>query len=362
MTFSPEVLADPVALTRALVDIESVSGNEKEITDAVEAALRTNPDLQVERDGNVVLGRTGAPRPGARHVVLAGHLDTVPIADNLPSRIEGDLMWGCGTGDMKSGAALALHLAVTLADPAYDISYVFYDCEEVEEERNGLKRIAASRADWLQADLAILLEPTHGLVEAGCQGTMRIVARAEGKRAHSARSWFGANAIHAAAEILDRLKAYQARTVEIDGCTYREGLNAVGIAGGVAGNVIPDECEVTINYRFAPDRDEAAAEQHLRELFDGYAVKVIDSAPGALPGLSAAVSQEFLAAVGQPPKGKLGWTDAARFSALGVPALNYGPGDPNLSHTREEHVEIPLIRQGADTLRRWLSRAGSPGG
>ncbi|MQA27111.1 MAG: succinyl-diaminopimelate desuccinylase [Micromonosporaceae bacterium] len=356
MTFSSEVLADPVALTRALVDIESVSGDEKEITDAVEVALRSNPDLLVERDGNVVLARSGSPRPDSQRVILAGHLDTVPIADNLPARVDGDLMYGCGTGDMKSGAALALHLAVTLSSPAYDISYVFYDCEEVESDRNGLNRIAAARPEWLLADLAILLEPTHGLVEAGCQGSMRVDVRAEGKRAHSARSWFGVNAIHGAGEILDRLKAYQPRTVEIDRCTYREGLNAVGISGGVAGNVIPDMCDVMVNYRFAPDRDEAAAEQHMREVFDGYAVKMTDSAPGALPGLSADVSQKFLAAVGQPPRAKLGWTDAARFSALGVPALNYGPGDPNLSHTRDEHVEIPLIRQGAETLRRWLSR------
>jgi succinyl-diaminopimelate desuccinylase len=178
---------------------------------------------------------------------------------------------------------------------------------------------------------------------------------ATGRRAHSARSWLGANAIHAAGPVLTRLGDYAARTVTIDGCTYREGLNAVRIAGGVAGNVIPDECRVEVNYRFAPDRSEEAAVAHVRELFDGFGVEITDSAPAALPGLSAAPAKEFLDAIGEPPRAKLGWTDVARFAALGVPALNFGPGDPNLAHTREEHVEIPKIRAGADVLRRWIS-------
>lgn len=355
MTFTPDVLADPVALTRALVDIESVSGNEREITDAVEAALRANPALEVRRDGNVVLARTDLGRE--QRVALAGHLDTVPVAGNLPSRVEGEVIHGCGTADMKSGAAVALHLAVTVTDPAYDMSYLFYDCEEVEADRNGLNRIAQQRPDWLHADFALLLEPTYGLVEAGCQGSLRVQVPSTGVRAHSARSWLGVNAIHAAAEVLDRLRGYQARTVEIDGCVYREGLNAVDIRGGVAFNVIPDECVIEVNYRFAPDRDEAAALAHLREVFDGYALTVVDSAPGALPGLTAPAAQKFLATVGQPPRAKLGWTDVARFSALGVPALNFGPGDPNLAHKPEESVEIPRIRDCAEVLRRWLGRA-----
>ncbi|HEX2419832.1 MAG TPA: succinyl-diaminopimelate desuccinylase [Micromonosporaceae bacterium] len=354
MTLTPDILADPVALTRVLVDIQSVSGNEREITDAVESALRSNPGLRVSRDGNVVLARTNLGRP--RRVVLAGHLDTVPVADNLPSRLDGDLIHGCGTADMKAGVAVALHLAVTLTDPSYETSYLFYDCEEVESERNGLNRIARQRPDWLRADFALLLEPTYGLVEAGCQGTIRVAVRVEGVRAHSARGWLGVNAIHATADVLDRLRRYHARTVDIDGCVYREGLNAVQISGGVAGNVIPDECTVAMNYRFAPDRDEAAALAHLQEVFDGYAVELVDSAPGALPGLAAPVARRFLAAVGQPARAKLGWTDVSRFAALGVPALNFGPGDPDLAHKPEERVEIPRIRDCAEVLRRWLTK------
>jgi succinyl-diaminopimelate desuccinylase len=263
-------------------------------------------------------------------------------------------MHGCGTSDMKSGVALALHLAVAATEPRYDVTYLFYEAEEVEAERNGLHLVSAAHPEWLRADFAVLLEPTYGAVEAGCQGTMRVAVRATGRRAHSARSWLGVNAIHGMGEVLGRLTAYEARIVTIDGCAYREGLNAVRIRGGVAGNVIPDRCEVDVNYRFAPDRSPAEAEAHLRELFAGFDVEVTDSAPGAPPGLSAEPAREFLAAVGTAPTGKLGWTDVSRFAALGIPALNFGPGDPNLAHTREEHVELSRIRAGADVLRRWL--------
>jgi succinyl-diaminopimelate desuccinylase len=351
---TPEILADPVALTRALVDIESVSGDEGEITDQVEAALRGCAWLRVERVGHTIAARTELGRP--QRVVLAGHLDTVPLADNVPSRVDGELIYGCGTSDMKSGVALALHLAVSLPAPRYDITYLFYECEEVESARNGLYLLAQRAPEQLtDADFALLLEPTYGLAEAGCQGTLRAVVRVDGRRAHSARSWLGVNAIHAAAPVLARLAEYQPRSVTIDGCTYREGLNAVRISGGVAGNVIPDECLIQVNYRFAPDRTEAQAADHVREVLPGYEIDVIDSAPAALPGLSAAPAKEFLQVVGGPPQAKLGWTDVARFAALGVPALNFGPGDPNLAHTRDEHVEIPQILAGADVLRRWLA-------
>jgi succinyl-diaminopimelate desuccinylase len=356
-----DVLADPVALTRTLVDVESVSGGEKEITDLVESALREAPHLSVDRVGNVLRARCRPARPsharpgGTTHAILAGHLDTVPVHENLPARIEGDLMWGCGTSDMKSGAALALHLAVTVPDPVFDVTYLFYDCEEVEAERNGLRRISVSHPSWLAADFAILLEPTYGLVEAGCQGTMRATVRVRGVRAHTARSWRGVNAIHEAGGVLDRLRGYSARRVTIDGCEFREGLNAIGIRGGVAGNVVPDVCEVDVNYRFAPDRSEADALSHLIDVFAGFEVELADSAPGALPGLTARPARAFLEAVGGEPVGKLGWTDVARFAALGVPALNYGPGDPSLAHTRDERVEISKIVNGAAVLGRWLT-------
>ena len=344
---------EPGALTAALCDIPSVSGSEREIADAVQEALRGLAHLSVVRDGNAVVARTDLGR--AERVVLAGHLDTVPIHENLPTRVQGSRLLGCGTCDMKSGVAIQLALAAAVPAPNRDVTYVFYDNEEVEAELNGLGRIARRHADWLAADFAILLEPSGAVVEGGCQGTMRVQVSTHGTRAHSARSWKGKNAIHAAGEVLDRLKDYHAAVVEIDGLTYREGLNAVGISGGVAGNVIPDLCTVTVNFRFAPSRSTAQAEAHVRTVFDGFDTAVVDVAPGALPGLTQPAAAAFVAAVGGRPRAKLGWTDVARFSAVGVPAVNYGPGDPSVAHMREEYVDLPAIRDCYDRLYRWLT-------
>ncbi len=350
-----DLTADPVTLTAALVDMPSVSGEETALADAVQTALAAQaPHLRLLRSGNTVLARTDRGRP--RRVLLAGHLDTVPIADNLPARRWGDLLYGCGTSDMKSGDAMILHLAATVADPVHDLTVVLYDCEEVEAARNGLGRIEREHPEWLVAELAILGEPTNGLVEAGCQGTLRVTVRTAGRRAHSARSWLGDNAIHAAGEVLARLVGYRPRSVEIDGCTYREGLQAVRIGGGVAGNVVPDACEVQINFRFAPDRSLPDAQQHVREVLEGFDLEFTDGARGALPGLDEPAAREFLETIGVAPVAKYGWTDVSRFAARGIPALNFGPGDPNLAHTREEHVRADQITACTEVLRRYLTR------
>ncbi|MBL1095914.1 succinyl-diaminopimelate desuccinylase [Streptomyces coffeae] len=346
---------DAARLTARLVDFPSVSGDEKALADAVEQVLRALPHLTVDRDGDAVVARTNLGR--AERVVLAGHLDTVPIADNVPSRLdENGVLWGCGTSDMKSGVAVQLRVAATVPEPNRDLTFVFYDHEEVAAELNGLGRLVRNHPEWLAGDFAVLLEGTEGQVEAGCQGTLRVRVSTQGHRAHSARSWLGRNAIHEAAPVLERLAAYTARQVDIDGLVYREGLNAVGIEGGHATNVIPDSCAVTVNYRFAPDRSEEEALAHVREVFDGFAVEVTDSAPGALPGLSHPSAAAFVDTLGVAVAPKFGWTDVARFSALGVPAVNYGPGDPKLAHTREEHVSTAAILLAEERLRAWLTR------
>jgi succinyl-diaminopimelate desuccinylase len=256
---------------------------------------------------------------------------------------------------MKSGVAVALRLAARLTQPRPDVTYVFYDCEEVEAERNGLLRVSRNRPDLLQGDFAVLMEPTGALIEGGCQGTMRAEVTTRGKRAHSARSWMGSNAIHTAGGILDLLRSYQPREPEVDGLVYHEGLNAVGISGGVAGNVIPDECTVTVNYRFAPDRSEEEAAAHVREVFAGYEVEITDSAPAARPGLDHPAAAPLLAAVAGAPRAKFGWTDVARFALLGMPALNYGPGDPMLAHSPDEHVPVAQIAECEATMEAWLT-------
>jgi succinyl-diaminopimelate desuccinylase len=354
VTVNLDLTGGPVELTAALVDIPSVSEDEAVIAGVVEAALRAQaPHLEVVRSGNSVLARSSLGRPS--RVVLAGHLDTVPVNENLPLTRSDGVLHGLGTVDMKGGDAVMLHLAATLPQPRHDVTFVFYDCEEIEADRNGLGRIERDLPEWLAGDLAIVCEPSNAVVEAGCQGTMRIEVRTTGRRAHTARGWMGSNAIHALNGALATLAAYEARTVDIDGCVYREGLQAVRVAGGVSGNVVPDEAVLTVNHRFAPDRDPAAAEAHLREVFAGYEVTVTDVAPGALPGLSAPAAAELITAAGGTPVAKLGWTDVARFAALGMPAVNFGPGDPTLAHTQQEHVEIAQITRCAEVLRTFLS-------
>ena len=351
-----DLAADPIALTAALVDIPSVSRDERVIADAVEAALREQADgFEVIRNGNAVLARTNRGLPS--RVILAGHLDTVPIADNVPSRRDGEILHGCGTVDMKSGDAVFLHLAATVRDLTQDVTLIFYDCEEISAEFNGLGRIERELPQWLAGDVAILGEPTGGFIEAGCQGTLRIRLTAGGTRAHSARSWLGDNAIHKLGPALDRLAKYEARSVDIDGCVYREGLSAVRIDGGVAGNVVPDAATVDVNFRFAPDRTVAAATEHVREVFDGLdlGVELTDSASGALPGLAAPAAAALVEAAGGEVRAKYGWTDVSRFAALGIPAVNYGPGDPNLAHTRGEHVPVAQITDVTAVLRAYLT-------
>ncbi|MCX5310889.1 succinyl-diaminopimelate desuccinylase [Streptomyces sp. NBC_00154] len=352
-----DLTLDGPALTARLVDFPSVSGDEKELADAIETALRALPHLAVDRYGNNVVARTQLGR--AERVVLAGHIDTVPIADNVPSRLdENGVLWGCGTSDMKSGVAVQLRIAATVPEPNRDLTFVFYDNEEVAAHLNGLGHVADAHPDWLEGDFAVLLEPSDGQVEGGCQGTLRVFLRTEGERAHSARSWMGSNAIHAAAPILGRLAAYEPRRPVIDGLEYREGLNAVRIEAGVANNVIPDACTVVVNYRYAPDRSAEEALAHVHEVFADCGVvefTVDDHSGAAMPGLSHPAAKAFMAAVGGTAQPKFGWTDVSRFGALGVPAVNYGPGDALLAHKRNEHVAVDRITHCEERLRSWLT-------
>ena len=346
-------------LTAALCDVPSVSGDEAVLADAVEAALADHGHLRVDRSGDTVVARTGRSR--GERVIVAGHLDTVPVARNLPTRRDGRMLWGRGTVDMKGGVAVALRLAAHVPEPVRDVTYIFYDNEEVEADRSGLARVADRHPEWLTADFAVLMEPTSAQVEGGCNGTLRVAVTIRGRAAHSARWWMGSNAVHAAGEVLDRLRDYVPAEVEVDGLVYREGLNAVDIRGGIAGNVVPDVCVVTVNYRFAPIRSEEDALAHLREIFHGYELRTLDSSPGAVPGLNHPAAAAFVAAVGAEPRPKYGWTDVARFSALGVPAVNYGPGDANLAHADDEHVDVREVQHCEDRMRAWLTSAPARG-
>ncbi len=345
-------------LTAALIDIPSVSHDEEQIADLIEGALRAYAHVEVTRIGNSVIATNHSNR--SDRVVIAGHLDTVPANANLPHHRENDRIYGVGACDMKGGIAIALQLAATVVDPVRDITFIFYEAEEVSSEFNGLEKISVRAPEFLEADFAVLMEPSNANIEAGCQGTIRATVTTKGERAHSARSWMGKNAIHQAREILEILDNYEPASPVIDGLTFREGLNAVAINGGIAGNVIPDVCTVTVNFRYAPDTSAHAAITHLRELFVGFDVEIIDQAPGALPGLAHPAAQAFLAATGALVAPKFGWTDVARFSAMGTPAVNYGPGDPSIAHSHGEFVQVEELMSVSRNLRSWLTGPGSP--
>lgn len=364
-TLTLNLQADVASLTEELVNIASVSGAEKQIADAVEAALSKCEWLTVTRISNTVIAQTNLGR--ASRVILAGHLDTVPAADNtlavrrsagehLPTGtiVDRDVIFGLGSCDMKGGVAVALWAAAHIAEPRFDVTYVFYECEEVDSARNGLTLLAAQHPELLKADIAVLLEPSNASIEAGCQGTLRMRINAVGQRAHSARSWFGVNAIHALKPVLDVLDNYEARRVVVDGLEYREGLNAVKISGGVAGNVVPDAASIEINYRYAPSVTADQAQARMQELFADFNLEVLDNAHGALPGLDNPALKELVDLVDGNVAPKFGWTDVARFAALGIPAVNLGPGDPNLAHARDEHVSVDDLTRCQSVITKWL--------
>ena len=358
--------ADIAALTTDLVNIPSVSGNEAALASAIFVELSKCDWLEVHRFKNSVVAKTNLGKES--RVIVAGHIDTVPVADNekavlvpsgkgLPSDgtiVPEDVVFGLGSCDMKGGVAVALRAAVSIENPQFDVTYIFYECEEVDSERNGLTLIAAEHPEWLTADIAVLLEPSNANIEAGCQGTLRAKISTTGTRAHSARSWLGDNAIHNLGDILARLNAYEPAKVMIDGLEYREGLNAVQVTGGIAGNVIPDSATVDVNYRYAPSTSGKQAEAHIREVFDGFLVEFVENVSGAMPGLDRPALADLVSRVGGKVAPKFGWTDVARFSAMGVPAVNLGPGDPGLAHSRNEHVSVAQLKQCEETVFDWL--------
>jgi succinyl-diaminopimelate desuccinylase len=349
-------VTDLLAGTAELVDIASVSHDERAIADHVEERLRAVPWLSVDRVEDNVVARTELGR--SSRLILAGHTDTVPANGNDRARVDGDELWGLGSADMKSGLAVMLELASRLDEPAVDLTYAFYVCEEVAREHNGLSRLFALRPDLMAGDVAILGEPTGGAVEAGCQGVLKIAVTLQGERAHSARPWMGVNAIHRLGPLLELVAGFGGREPEVDSCRYREALQAVQVSGGVAANVVPDVATVLLNHRFAPDRNADEALAAVADLIapaldqsKGDTVELVEAAPAAPPGLRHPVLARLVEATGSPARAKLGWTDVALFAERGIPATNFGPGDPTLAHTASERV----LRSDIERVYRVLS-------
>ncbi len=355
---------DLLALTAALVEVPSVSHHEALLADLVEARLRARaPRLSVERFENNVVARTTLGR--SRRVVLAGHLDTVPANDNERAEIVGSTLRGLGAADMKGGLAAMLALAEAASHDseglALDLTVVFYEGEEVADEFNGLGRLFTHRPELAAGDFAVALEPTDGRVEAGCQGTIHLRVTTNGARAHSARPWMGDNAIHAMVPVVERVSAFGTPRVEIDGLEYREAMQVVRIEGGIANNVVPDRCSIVVNRRYAPRMTlEHAVEESIALLVGDTTsaskpeVELVAASGGAHPNLGDPLVAGFIRHTGVEVLPKLGWTDVARFAAHGIPAVNFGPGDPAIAHTAGEWVDGGAIERCRDLLDRYL--------
>jgi succinyl-diaminopimelate desuccinylase len=342
---------DLLALTADLVAMPSESRAEGPITDWFQAELEAVGGLEVTRVGDNVVART--TQGHSTRLILAGHTDTVPANDNATPRIEGDTLWGLGSTDMKGGLAVMLDLARTVPEPAVDVTYVFYAREEIAAAESGLEELFQARPDLLVGDVALLGEPTTGVIEAGCQGTMRLEVTITGARAHTARPWMGRNAVHRLGEVLTRVAGTEWRRPVIDGCEYREALQAVAVEGGVAANVVPDRAILTLNHRFAPDRTADEAESAVRAvvepvLEDGDAIERVDVASGAAPGLGHPLLASLIERNDLEVRAKLGWTDVARFAARGIPGANFGPGEATIAHSADERLDRePLDRTAA---------------
>ncbi|MGD0056069.1 MAG: succinyl-diaminopimelate desuccinylase [Acidimicrobiales bacterium] len=348
--------------TLELVEINSVSRQEAAIASFIEDRLRTNPSLDVERVGDNVVARTTGMH--ATRLLVAGHTDTVP-GDPVQARVEGEVLRGLGACDMKGSLAVMLELATAPAVRAIEVTWVFYAREEIARSESGLLEIAQLRPDLLDASAAVLAEPTGGAVEAGCQGTLRVNVELAGTRAHTARPFMGRNALHRLGQLLYRVAAYEPRTVTIDGVDFTEQLQAVSVGGGVAPNVVPDIATCSLNHRVAPDRTSDEALAWLRDYLGDCIepddlIEVSDWAPSAPPSLSNERIQSLVALTGRAARGKMGWTDVATFAELGVPATNFGAGDPRLAHHRDEYVTLGELDAFARALGLWLAQPGAP--
>lgn len=358
-------MTDLLAATAELVAIPSLSQQESALADHLEVKLGQAPWLSVTRLGDNLVARTELGRP--QRLALAGHLDTVPPNGNEGARLEGDVLWGVGSADMKAGLAVMADLALSLPEPSCDLTFVFYTAEEIARQHSGLLAIAAASPALVDdADAAIICEPTGSLVEAGCQGVLKAEVAVYGESAHVARPWTGDNAVHRLAAVIDLISKWPAREPEIDGCAYRESLQVVGVSGGGPWNVLPASAHLRLNYRFAPDLTVEQAAESLRRivlpmLANKGTLSVVDSAPAAPPALAHPLLAQLVQASGGKATAKLGWTDAAFFAERGVPAANFGPGDPELAHKSDERVTRQSLQQARRVLGHLLGPTGNGG-
>ena len=338
-----------------LIDIPSVTGDEQAICDHVSERLTRNaPHLTLERVNNSLLAAGAGDGP---LVVLAGHLDTVPPQGQSPAQIDGDRMHGLGASDMKGGVAVMLHLMEeTHPGWPYRLAAVFYEAEEGKFANNGLEPVL-NRFAWLsEAKFGVLLEPSDGEIQAGCNGVMNARVTFTGKSSHSARPWWGENAISKAGAWLANMHTRRPAPVNLDGLVFKEVMSVTLARGGLAANIIPPRFEMNLNYRFGPHRSIAEAEEEVREACrDADLVEIVDAAPSGRVVTDHPLVAQLAEAAGVGIGSKQGWTDVARLTARGIPSVNFGPGETSQAHTANESMPLDHLALVYDSMKKVFS-------
>jgi succinyl-diaminopimelate desuccinylase len=351
---SPDLEARLAERTLELVDIASESGDERNIAEHLLGVLReSGVPARDAGDTCLLIGRESrAERP---FVLLAGHLDTVPIQGNRPGRQAGEHVVGLGASDMKGGVAVMLELALSGPSSALDVGYLLFGREELPAAQGALDPLLRREPGLRTADLAIMLEPTANRVQAGCLGNIDATWTFGGMAGHSARPWLADNAIdHAVAGIQALHKIGPSRST-IEGLDFTQVVSVTTLHAGIARNVIPGDATANVNFRYAPNLSARQAEQTLRDWCEPYGeVELLSNSPGALPPHENPLLDSLLAASGGSVEAKQAWTPVAEFAAAGVEAVNFGPGDPTFAHRADERVATEALVQCYRTLESFL--------
>jgi succinyl-diaminopimelate desuccinylase len=342
------------ARTLELVDVPSESRDEAALAAHVLGVL-ADGGLAVRDAGDTcVVAECGAGEGPL--VVLAGHFDTVPTQGNRPGRRDAEAVHGLGATDMKAALAVMVETGLLLRDAGKRVALCFFGREELGIAESALTPLLERDALLRSADLALVMEPTDNALQGGCLGNVNATWTFTGRSGHSARPWLADNAVTHAAAGISALHAVPVDRVTFDGLEFAEVASVTKVAGGIAENVIPDEVRCHVNYRYAPGRSAADAEARIHALCDHpqSSLAIHSNAPSGAVAVGEPLVQELIAAGRLPVAPKQAWTPVAEFALAGVPAVNFGPGDPAYAHRRDELVRVDALLRSARTLERFL--------
>lgn len=344
-----------------LLAIPSLTGQEERIADVTEAlCIKLVGAQNVVRVGHTVMASL-LVNPAYQTIILAGHLDTVNSTNHFHGQELSGKLYGLGASDMKGGDAVILALLehFTAHTPRFNLRCIFYDREEGPYLENGLGPFMEQYGSELQtAQMAICLEPTNNRVQIGCLGTLHALVVFNGVRAHSARPWLGVNAIHRANQILTALTLRNPTDYHFGELCYREVLSATTAEFSGARNIVPDRFALNLNYRFAPGKSTEQACQELETFALAHGADEViftDVSPSGNVALDNPAIQQLIALSQAAAEAKQAWTDVARFAVLGIDAVNFGPGLPEMAHKENEYIELDALERNYAVLVDFLA-------